>query len=470
MNKILIQKYSLILADILAVMICYYLATQIANYLRGDDYHQINLHHMPILKILDLLILLSLMWQKQIYFKRRPNWEELRITYRALVTVFLINMPVLFMKSSQPGLLKLFLLFWFGLFIIIPTLRVIAKLILSNLNLWQRNVYIVGVNENALAAYNLLSPSTLLGYRIKAFVDIKHQTREFQISDNKALPVIFIPELFTMPNRSEIIICLDSKSLAKHNKLINQLQQKFLSVSILPELEGLPLYGIEVNHFFGSEQLLLRLENNLSSRFNRAVKYTFDLFISILLSPVLFVLILFISFLIYLEDKGGPFFIQERIGHAGVKFKCFKFRTMHKNAEEMLINWCESNSPLYQQYVMNNFKLANDPRITRVGKFLRKTSLDELPQLLNVFMSQMSLVGPRPLLERELNDYHDAQFYYNQVRPGITGLWQISGRSKTSFKDRARLDTWYVKNWTLWYDIVILIKTFIAVLKREGAY
>ena len=102
--------------------------------------------------------------------------------------------------------------------------------------------------------------------------------------------------------------------------------------------------------------------------------------------------------------------------------------------------------------------------------YYAKTSLDELGQLLNVLKGEMSLVGPRPLLERELGDYNDGMFYYAMVKPGITGMWQVSGRSKTSFADRCRLDTWYIKNWSLWYDIVILIKTIGVVVKRDGAY
>jgi undecaprenyl-phosphate galactose phosphotransferase len=143
---------------------------------------------------------------------------------------------------------------------------------------------------------------------------------------------------------------------------------------------------------------------------------------------------------------------------------------MHKNAEKMLNSWKEENNIIYQKYVANNFKLDNDPRVTRIGRLLRKTSLDELGQLLNVLKGEMSLVGPRPLLERELSDYNDGMFYYAMVKPGITGMWQVSGRSKTSFADRCRLDTWYIKNWSLWYDVVILIKTIGVVVKRDGAY
>jgi Undecaprenyl-phosphate galactose phosphotransferase WbaP len=470
MKRILIQKYSLIVADIVAVILCYYLATLVSNIFRGDHFHQINLHHLPGLKVLDLTIMLSLMWQKQVYFKRRPNWEDLRITYRALITVLLINLPLLFLKSNQAGLLQIFIIFWCGLFILIPCLRSLTKLFLHYLGLWQRDGYIIGVNQNAVDAYLLLQPSTLLGYKICGFVDLKLRPGEHSLIHTMPLPILAVSELLLQDAAAEIIICLDNKTLAHHTKLINQLQQHFLAVSILPELEGLPLYGIEVNHFFGNEQLLLRLENNLSSRFNRLVKYSFDLIIALGLIVPFLLLFLIITLLIFIEDRGAPFFIQERLGGNGRKFKCIKFRTMHKNAETLLEQWRLSNNQLYLSYINNNFKLEHDPRITRVGRVLRRTSMDELPQILNVLIGQMSLVGPRPLLNREVKDYSAGLFYYHQVRPGISGLWQISGRSKTSFKDRARLDTWYVKNWTLWYDVVILIKTVQAVLLRNGAY
>ncbi|AUR51601.1 undecaprenyl-phosphate galactose phosphotransferase WbaP [Aquella oligotrophica] len=468
-KKTHIQKYSVIAADIIAVFISYYWATQFTNFYHGTSYHQLNLHHWPWLKALDLLMLIMLMWHRQLYFKRRPNWEDLRLTYRALITLFLINLPILFIKNNHGNANTLFIFFWSSLFLTIPIIRSSIKLGLSYLRLWQRNVYIVGVNEEAFAAYKLLQPSRLLGYDVKALVDLKFQTRSVKIG-NSELPIIDIHQLFTKPKDSEIVLCLSNKSLAAHTKLINHLQQYFLSVVIIPEIKGLPLYGIEVNPFFGNEQILMRLENNLSSRFNRFIKYCFDLILAIIVFPVFAVILILVSFLIYIEDKNKPIFSQIRVGADGKLFKCFKFRTMSVDAEAIMKKWQTENHPIYQEYVLNNFKLKNDPRITKIGKFLRKTSLDELPQVLNVFLGQMSMVGPRPLIPSEIKDYHEGLFYYQQVRPGITGLWQISGRSETSFADRCRLDTWYVRNWTLWADVVILIKTFQTLVLRHGAY
>lgn len=143
---------------------------------------------------------------------------------------------------------------------------------------------------------------------------------------------------------------------------------------------------------------------------------------------------------------------------------------MVKNAENMLKQWEATNSPVWQEYVANNFKLANDPRLISIGAMIRRTSIDELPQLFNVIMGDMSLVGPRPLLPREINDYGEDLSLYGQTPPGLTGLWQVSGRSQTTFEDRIGFDSWYVKNWSIWMDITILFKTWSVVFRRTGAY
>jgi undecaprenyl-phosphate galactose phosphotransferase len=150
-------------------------------------------------------------------------------------------------------------------------------------------------------------------------------------------------------------------------------------------------------------------------------------------------------------------------------FPCYKFRTMHVDAEQQLRDLLASD-PAARAEWEREFKLRNDPRITRIGHFLRRTSLDELPQLFNVIRGEMSLVGPRPIIQAELARYGDDVDYFLMVRPGMTGLWQVSGRNDVDYDTRVYLDTWYVKNWSLWYDIAILFKTVRVVFARKGAY
>ncbi|WP_256972841.1 sugar transferase [Saccharibacillus sp. O23] len=185
----------------------------------------------------------------------------------------------------------------------------------------------------------------------------------------------------------------------------------------------------------------------------------------ILLSPVFLVLAL----LIKIEDPKGPvFFKQKRFGRNSNMFNIYKFRSMATNAEQRL----KEDPALYEKYVANNYKLEQDedPRITSIGRFLRKTSLDELPQLLNVLKGEMSLVGPRPIVAQELKEYKERKNDLLSVKPGVTGYWQVSGRSNVGYPERVDLELYYVYHRTIWLDIRILFATVVSVLLKKGAY
>lgn len=243
------------------------------------------------------------------------------------------------------------------------------------------------------------------------------------------------------------------------------------NIHVIPTLRGLPLFGAQLSHFFSHEVLFLTLQNNLSRRSYLLVKRIVDIVASLILIILLSPLLLYVALSIYLENGGPVIFSQPRVAFGKKRtFKFYKFRSMVKNADEILYEWKAQNTPEWQEYCKNNFKLKNDPRVLKVGRWIRSTSIDELPQLFNVLMGDMSLVGPRPLLERELTDYGLNIQLYKQARPGITGLWQVSGRSQTQFADRVHLDQWYIQNWSMWYDIAILFKTCVVVFARKGAF
>lgn len=168
------------------------------------------------------------------------------------------------------------------------------------------------------------------------------------------------------------------------------------------------------------------------------------------------------------ENKGPVFFKQVRIGEKGKEFRIYKFRTMIVNAEEKL----KRNKELYRKYLENNYKLEphEDPRITKLGQFLRKTSLDEIPQFLNVLKGEMSLVGPRPVVVEELEEYQEKVHEFLSVKPGVTGYWQVSGRSDVGYPERVDLELYYVYNASVWFDIKILLLTVKNVLLSKGAY
>lgn len=200
------------------------------------------------------------------------------------------------------------------------------------------------------------------------------------------------------------------------------------------------------------------------------MKRTLDFVLSLV--GFLFLLPVFglVAALIRREDGGPVFFIQERVGRSGKRFRCYKFRTMRCDAEQLLDQWRTEGHALYQDYIESNYKLRNDPRVTRIGRWLRSRSLDELPQLLNVLKGEMSLVGPRPLLPAEIPAYGVNFSRYQEALPGITGLWQISGRSDTTFLKRIELDIHYINNRNIFCDLRIMLRTVMVLASRAGAY
>ncbi|HHA0057049.1 TPA: exopolysaccharide biosynthesis polyprenyl glycosylphosphotransferase, partial [Klebsiella pneumoniae] len=211
-----------------------------------------------------------------------------------------------------------------------------------------------------------------------------------------------------------------------------------------------------------------RVQQNLAKWSSRLMKRCFDIAGSLTIILILSPLLIYITTKVK-KDGGPAIYGHERVGKNGHKFKCLKFRSMVINSQEVLSKLLE-NDPVARVEWDTTFKLKNDPRVTPIGRFLRRTSLDELPQLFNVLRGEMSLVGPRPIITDELARYNDEVAYYLLSKPGMTGLWQVSGRSDVDYDTRVYLDAWYVKNWSMWNDIAILFKTVGVVLKRDGAY
>ncbi|WP_265519664.1 sugar transferase [Nitratireductor luteus] len=203
----------------------------------------------------------------------------------------------------------------------------------------------------------------------------------------------------------------------------------------------------------------------LGGVFKRGFDIAAALVAILLLSPLLIMLAL----LIRLSDGGCVFYAHPRIGRHGSTFKCIKFRTMVENGSTVLAAHLSQNPAALAEWNATR-KLQRDPRVTRVGMVLRKLSLDELPQLFNVLRGEMSFVGPRPVVHEELDLYGAAVIYYLQARPGITGLWQISGRNDVSYARRVDFDRYYVENWSFVSDLLIIIKTLPAVISSRGSY
>jgi Undecaprenyl-phosphate galactose phosphotransferase WbaP len=237
-------------------------------------------------------------------------------------------------------------------------------------------------------------------------------------------------------------------------------------VHVLSELTGLP------DHW-NPQQLDglagIHLQQNLMLPLPRLTKRCMDFVTAILGGIVLLPFLFYLAVAVKMSSRGPIIYGHTRIGRNGRRFKAWKFRTMFQDSNLVLEQYLEANPDAREEWERDH-KLRFDPRITRIGRFLRKTSLDELPQLWNVIWGDMSLVGPRPIVDAEITKYGPYYGFYTMVKPGITGLWQVSGRNNTTYDERVQLDTYYVRNWSPWMDVVLLLKTIRIVLFAKGAY
>jgi undecaprenyl-phosphate galactose phosphotransferase len=266
-----------------------------------------------------------------------------------------------------------------------------------------------------------------------------------------------------------VVVSLAERETDQAFQTVNYVLHHISRVYVLPKISRLPLINSEFFNSINHKGMALYVKNKLLHPGERAIKEIFDKVLSVLLFILFLPLLLLLYLVVYLSSKGDPIYKQKRVGENGRRFHIYKFRTMRVDADKMLEEILE-NDPVKKAEWEKEFKLKDDPRITRIGKFLRRTSLDELPQLFNVFQGKMSLVGPRPIIEDEIPKYGEYFDYFTAVKPGITGLWQVSGRNDIAYDERVRLDVWYVRNWSLELDIMILVKTAAIVLMRKGSY
>ena len=251
--------------------------------------------------------------------------------------------------------------------------------------------------------------------------------------------------------------------------IVYEIQPLVNNVGFIPDMGTMPLSNMEAESLIDGHMMMFSVRNNLRSKTNRLLKWIFDWCLTLVGTICIAPFLVLIGLWIYRDSPGPILFKHRRIGKGGKEFYCYKFRTMCVDAKEKLEELLEKDPEARKEWE-ENFKLKHDPRVTRSGEFLRSTSLDELPQIFNVLKGEMSLVGPRPIIKEEIHYYGKYIDDYYMVRPGITGMWQTSGRSDTGYEQRVQMDTWYVRNWDFWFDVVLLWRTFKVVIGRKGAY
>ena len=355
-----------------------------------------------------------------------------------------------------------------GLLVLAPLVRYFAKWQTLKIGLWGKPVVIVGSGKAGAQVVRLLEKEWQLGYRPVAVFDSRVAPAE-GVLEGVPYEGTLIEAMFSNWNQAAdtVIFAMPHaprEHLAKH---IAWARKKFRHVMIIPDLSGVTSSGVVARDLAGT--FAVEIKYNLLDPWALRTKRGLDFGATVVGGALILPLVLALSFLVWLE-LGRPVFYRDwRTGQDGKLFSCVKFRTMVPDAEALLQRMFEEDPSLREEYSKYH-KLRDDPRVTRVGRFLRKTSLDELPQLWNVLRGEMSLVGPRPYLPRESGDVGVAQSEIRRVPPGITGLWQVEGRNRTSFQERVQTDGNYVRDWSVWLDILLLARTVKCVALSRGAY
>jgi undecaprenyl-phosphate galactose phosphotransferase len=390
------------------------------------------------------------------YTERIPFWYEARIVAYASASAFAYEVGLGVVNEDlvqrDPTLIALIL---FPIFSVCANR--LAKHLLARAEIWTIRVVVVGSRAIIAEAEDALRSDPSLGYLVVGRLDSTSLTSAAATSPLK-----------TVLERYEAkCLFIATEGPDEHRRLIERALQERVRFATIVRPFSDPGLASMATSFFSHDLMLLWFQDNLSQPLPRIAKSALDILVALVLLVLTSPVLLAISAINFLD--GGPIlFRQQRIGAAGRPFYCLKFRTMTVDADQALESALAKDPALAAEWEASR-KLVNDPRITPIGRFLRRSSLDELPQLINVLRREMSLVGPRPIVEREVHLYGDNIAQYYATRPGLTGLWQVSGRSNTTYARRVQLDVWYVNNWTFWSDIIVLLKTIPAVVSKEGA-
>ena len=416
------------------------------------------------------LVFIAFLGIAQTYTRMQPILETVRqIFYAVLYALITCIIALYFMEASMLASRLYVVLFGvLALFNIYVGRYVLLKLLKTS-NMLMKPVILIGAGKTAEIVLQFFEGDLGYRYRIVGLLDDDPISEELP---QKFLMLGKVSDAETIIRDSgvkTVIITAPGMDSARLESLVAKIQPLVRDILFVPDLMMLPLGHVGVEPFHTEKVFMLSIRNNLARRRNRLAKRVFDLIATICGGFLILPILLVLAVLVGIDNKGHIIFAHRRVGQNGKLFPCYKFQSMVPDAQERLEEYLAKNPEARKEWE-ESFKLTNDPRVTKLGAFLRKTSLDELPQLWNVLMGDMSLVGPRPIVTKEIERYGDYIREYYMVPPGITGMWQVNGRSDTTYEERVAMDTWYVRNWSVWIDLVYLFKTVKTVFTGKGAY
>ena len=463
----LLPEITLMTCDYVAIVVAQFISLFIRN-VADYWYNMYYFYSYSYIFIFVPAIFIIFLMQARTYKQMKPIVDTMRDIFLAVFYGWIAAIIVIYLLKASNQSSRLFML------LLMPTvlfnvcvLRYAVMKFFKRKNLFTEKVILVGAGKTAERIVRFWSGDLGYRYEIAGILDDNPVSKTLP----KKFPIIGgfnnLKNAVKIHKVNTVIIAAPGISKEILQNLITKIQNTVEHISFIPDLIGTPMASVETSILFTEEILMLNLKNNLANPYNRFLKRIFDLTLTIFGSIAISPLLIGLAIIVAIDNRGKIIFAHRRIGMTGKHFNCYKFQTMKPNFD--LQKYLDENPEAKKEWE-ESFKLTEDPRVTKLGAILRKTSLDELPQIFNVLKGEMSLVGPRPIVDEEVPRYGKFIREYFMVLPGITGFWQVSGRSDTTYEERVAMDTWYVRNWSVWIDILYLFKTFKAVTSGKGAY
>lgn len=435
-----VSQVVIVLTDALCIFVALFLSYTLHalyNGIQRDVAETLTLT-LSVLPIYTLIVLGVFSYDK-LYFNRYDFWQETKIIFKSLFLSFVLLIAYVNLVTQEKTYETTILVSYVFLLFLLPFSKHFVKLQLFKRGYWKLGVKVLSTKKD---------------------IDCK-------ILNNPYLGYI-------ASNRKKAdIVLIDSSSykVEEFKKIIELEIRKRQKVMFVPIVNNYQFKPSDIFELSTEGMNVILIENRLKSKYRLIMNKVYNLVLAIVSVPFFLPLIGTVAILIKRDSKGPVFFMQDRITQAGKHFKVYKFRTMFTQdiQEKVLADYLEKNPQEIENYKIYA-KYENDPRITKIGHFLRKTSLDEVAQVINVFKGEMNFIGPRPYMVEEKQKMTQEEFdTIHTVKPGITGLWQVSGRNELTFQERVDLEKWYVLNWSIWEDFVIFNQTFGVLLKKTGA-
>lgn len=447
----------LFISDLAAVLLSFMLGYFVRSLMGGDGWHLSVLVNSLLPRSYLLFVYPFVFAYEGLYTKRLTDWEERRRCLRGVVIGSALLTIILFMVRLW--IVSRFVVFLSGVFgaVLVPLFRTVLKRLLVKLHLFQQPLVIIGSGSASQLLERELGTHSTMGYVVVSRI----------ARTGPEQTVAALLQQAEIPAGAQVVVLADCFSEQELRRIFEYAENRFAEIMVLPSLSLLVSSTAEVEQI--GSLLVLKYRYNLLIPVNIWTKRVFEFVMSLILTIIFLPLFGVLALLVKLSSPGPVFFRQPRVGKGGKVFTCLKFRTMYQDAEVRLQEILQ-RSPAVRQEWEQFARITDDPRVTPIGRFLRRFSLDELPQLFNVLKGEMALVGPRPYLVSEMPKVGEYLKTIVRVRPGLSGLWQVSGRSELPFQERMILDEFYIRNWSLWLDFSILVRTVKAVLTGRGAY